>query len=101
MFPENTPVAFAYESVTVSTAAIGFTLATMNPGGAPSADRAVITLETAQIRFRYDGTDPTASEGHLLDTGNRLVLEGAENLNKFRAIRTSGTDGVLKVTFER
>jgi hypothetical protein len=63
--------------------------------------RAVMTLETAQVRYRYDGTNPTSSEGHLLEIGETLVLEGAANIDKFKAIRTGSTDGTLKVTYER
>ena len=36
----------------------------------PRAKGARITLEQANIRFREDGTDPTASEGELLFVGD-------------------------------
>lgn len=101
MSPESAATAFAYESITVATTAIGCTTSTVSPGGGPGAVRAMLTLETAQVRYRYDGIDPTSSEGHLLEIGETLVLEGAANIDRFRAIRTGSTSGVLKVTYER
>ena len=101
MSPESAATAFAFESITVADSAIGCTAATVSPAGAPGSVRAVMTLETAQVRYRYDGTNPTSSEGHLLEIGETLVLEGAANIDRFRAIRTGSTSGVLKVTYER
>lgn len=98
---QDDPTAFAYESVTVAAAAVGLTSATFQPGGATPARRAVLTLETAQIRYRYDGINPTATEGHLLEVGDVLTLSGIPNLLQFRAIRTGATSGTLKVTYER
>ncbi len=97
---EDASEAFAHEAVTVAGVAIGLTAATYAPAGAPGAVRAVLTLEAGQVRYRYDGTDPTATTGHLLEIGDVLMLEGAGNIGRFRAIRT-GVSGTLRVTFER
>ncbi|MCD6161324.1 MAG: hypothetical protein J7K40_02800, partial [candidate division Zixibacteria bacterium] len=45
---------FDYESVDVEDSAVGLTSGTYD-----DAIRAEMTLETAQIRYRVDGTDPT------------------------------------------
>ena len=90
-----------YESITVSTTAVGFTSAQINPAGVQRAERAFITVEGAAIRFRMDGTDPTSSEGHLLLANSSCVLSGQNALAKFKAIRDGGTDGTLKVTYSR
>ena len=95
------PGAFAFETITVAGTAIGFTAGTYQPTGEVGAKRAIVTCETAQVRFRYDGTDPSATVGHLLDIGNKLEIEGYTNISLFRAIRTGGTSGALSVTFER
>lgn len=96
---------FAYESITVADTAIGCTAATIKPGGTGNSSReatkAVITVETAQIRYRYDGTDPTSIEGHILNNNDALVLIGYDAISKFRTIRTGVTSGVIKVTYER
>lgn len=83
---------FGYESIAVSTAAVGITDSVRS-----GRDRALITVETDQIRFRSDGTAPTASEGHLVDAGSSIILESAEELVNFKAIRVT-TDATLKVT---
>ena len=90
-----------YESITVSTTAVGFTAAQLNPANAQRAERAFITVEGAAIRFRIDGTDPTSSEGHLVLANSSFVLSGHNALANFRAIRDGGTDGTAKVTYSR
>lgn len=93
---------FAHESVTIADTAGGtaLTSATYNPDGEPGAVRAVLTLEAAQIRWTYDGTAPTTTVGHLMETGEKIALDGAETIRQFRAIRTGATSGVLHVTYE-
>lgn len=101
VYAEEATSPFAYEAITVAGTAVGFTAAVMSPGGGPGAVRAFVTSETAEMRYRTDGTDPTATEGHLLTPNDRLVFEGAATLAQFRAIRTGGTSGVLRITYER
>jgi len=86
-----------YESVTVATVSIGFdaTPATNN-GIKPSA--ATITVETAQLRFRTDGTAPTSSEGHLAGVGDVIELTDRGECDNFRAIRTGASSATIKIT---
>lgn len=86
--------ASAYESVTVADSASGLTSGTYG-----SATKAEMTLETAQIRVRKDGTDPTSSEGHLVEVGDTITLNSAADIATFKAIRTGATSGVLRVTY--
>ena len=86
--------AMAYETVTVAGTAIGLTAATYL-----TATKAEMTLETAQIRVRKDGTSPTSSEGHLVGVGDVIVLNSAADLATFKAIRTGTVSGVLKVSY--
>ena len=83
-----------YESVTVADSAIGLTSGTYG-----SNTKAFMTLETAQIRIRIDGTNPAAGEGHLIEVGDIIKLNSAADIATFKAIRTGGTSGVLKVTY--
>lgn len=92
---------FAFETITVAGTAIGFTPATASPGAATGAEVAHLTLEAGQIRYRADGTDPTATVGHLMDPGDVLELSGADTLRRFRAIRTGGVSGTLSVSYGR
>ena len=60
--------------------------------------KVVITVETAPIRFLVDGNTPTASNGHLVEPGDAIVLEG-EDISKFQHIRTTGTSATGWATF--
>ena len=86
--------ATAYESVTITNSATALTAGTYG-----AATHAVITAETAPMRFRIDGTAPTASEGHLLNPGDTVTLTSAADIAAFRGIRTGATSGVIKVTY--
>ena len=97
-FPDNVTVPYAREAITVATSSIGLSAEFVTQG---PAVRAVLSLETAQIRFAYDGDAPTSTAGHLMDPGDVITLEGAQSISRFRAIRTGGTSGVLTVTYEK
>jgi len=86
--------AYAYESVTVADSAVGLTSGTYD-----ASTKAEMTLETAQIRVRKDGTNPASDEGHLVEVGDIITLNSAADLATFKAIRTGTTSGVLKVTY--
>ena len=60
---------------------------------------ALVTCETAQVRFTINGTAPTVDIGHLLNPGDTLKLDSNEDITAFRAIRTGSVSGVLKATF--
>ena len=87
-------VPFAYESVTVAAAATGLTSGTYL-----DATEAILTLETAQIRIRTDGTNPSAIEGHLVEIDDIITLIGTKQISQFKGFRTGGISGVLKVTY--
>jgi len=92
-----------YESITVADTAIGFTASKITPSSGEVANKdaelAFCRLETANVRYRMDGTDPTSSEGVLLKADETVIIVGTSNVKRFRAIRTGSTSGVLKVMF--
>jgi hypothetical protein len=88
--------AVGYESITVADTAIGLSVTS---GGGSVISSVVCTLETAQVRFRTDGTNPTTTEGHLLETGQQLTLADQTSVIKFKAIRTGAVSGVLKCSY--
>ena len=90
-----TYAAYRYESITIADTAIGLTAANIKV----NTVRVYCTLETAQIRFRTDGTNPTASTGHLLETGAALELYSYDDISKFKAIRTGATSGALQCSY--
>jgi len=89
-------IPFAYESKTVNATSGGVALTSGTYDDATSAE---LTLETGQVRFRMDGTNPTSSEGHLVEVGDTISLKSAAQIAAFKAIRTGATSGVLKATY--
>lgn len=103
---------FAFETITVSTTAIGLTAATISPTNAPGAKQAYCTVEaaaaTTAVRWRSDGTVPTAAIGHWRQAGvpgtsdpGEITLEGTNALLRFRAIRQGAADVTLRCTYLR
>ena len=46
-----------------------------------------------------DGTAPTALIGHLASPGDAIELVDGTEINLFKAIRSTGTDGEIFATF--
>jgi hypothetical protein len=87
----------AGENLTVSTAAVGPTLAT-------AAGATVVVLShdgTANdVRFRMDGTAPTATIGlRLTGTNHPIVLVGASLIGRLQFIREDAADVVVFLEF--
>ena len=83
-----------FESITVSATAGGLTTAAI-----AGLDEAIITVETAQVRFRQDGTVPTSTVGHILEVGDVLTLDSSEAMADVSFIRTGGTSGTLRCSY--
>jgi hypothetical protein len=89
-----------YESITVSSTAIGFTAATFAPSGGQPAIYAYATTETNSIRFRADGIAPTATEGHLVAAPGAFEVCGLRAITNLSMIRASA-DATVKATYYR
>ena len=91
---------FAYESLTISDSARGLTSTEYTDSNTnEAAIRAVISIEGAQIRYRTDGVDPTATEGHLVNPFERIALLGSSDIKNFKAIRAGTTDATIRVSY--
>ena len=99
----NQLVPMAFETITVSTISIGFTTATIvNSTTGLTADYAFFTLETADIRYRVDGTAPTSAVGHAAAAGGTgYYICGRQAVQAFRAIRSGGSDSTMRATYFR
>lgn len=83
-------IALGYERITATSAAIGLTV----PKGTVLA---IITPDDQAVRWRDDGTDPTATIGYPLAAGAELRYT-ANALGKLRFIaQTAGA--ILHVTY--
>lgn len=69
---------FLYESLVVGTQTVSSTAITTIDNAAYPNIVGFYTVETGNIRFRTDGTAPTATEGHLLYLGDVLTIEGMQ-----------------------
>lgn len=85
------------EAITVSSTAVGMSSATYNPAGT-AAQACILTLADAQVRWSVDGVAPTSTVGHVFDVGATLTLRREADFQRFKAIRTGSTDGVLTVS---
>ena len=85
-----------FQTVTVSTTALALTA-----DAADGADQAFITTEVATVRFRLDSVAPTATAGHVLESGSTLFLKGRAEIDGFRTIRRDGADATLQVSYGR
>lgn len=90
-------VPFAYETIAVSSTAIGATAATINSATGKAA-YAIFTTETNPLRFTADGTTPTSTVGHLVQAGQQIEACGFVAVSQFRMIRT-GSDATVQATY--
>jgi hypothetical protein len=86
-----------FETITVSNTAIGLTASKVD--ASPKPKRVLISVETAQCRFREDGTDPDATTGHILNPMDSMLVEGYPRIKNIKFIRTGANDAKLMVTY--
>ena len=80
-----------FQQITISTGANGLT----PPAGAVVA---VVIVEGNPVRYRDDGTVPTATVGMPVAPGNGLMI-CSKQLATFRVIRSGNADAVLNVSY--
>lgn len=103
---ENALVAFAYEKITATGSAASLTSATYQPttGDTLAAQRAIIYVDTAAIRIRYDKAigsgDPTTTDGLPVASGGSITIDGIENIKRVRVIAQTGSP-VLNIVYLR
>lgn len=92
----------SYEKIGTTTSAIGFTTAKIALTTGDSymeAKTALVTVETAALRFTMDGTTPTVAAGtgagHLIEAGQSYVVRGVEAVRNFRCINNVNASGAV------
>lgn len=91
--------AIGHEQLTVSTTAVGLT-----PPTGLRPRHALISIQTNAIRWRADGTDPTASIGIPKAAATEIDLtdpmgDYAGFLSKAKFIRSGGADATLDIQY--
>jgi hypothetical protein len=84
-----------FETLTVGTSAKAITAGIID-----EHNHAVLTSEGGDYRYRVDGSDPTATVGHLVVAGSVLILESTRELKLFRGIRDAAADVTVSVTID-
>lgn len=93
--------AYAFESISVTSgAAVGGTVATYQPTGAAPVRGAMVTCDTANVRYRMDGGSPTTTVGHQLPTSGWTLILGTNNVRNLKFIAES-TTATVRVTYLR
>ena len=88
---------FGYQQITTLTASVGLTIPARAPDGLNAKPVfALIIAEGAPVRWRDDGTAPTASVGMPLAVGVPLQYDG--DLTKIRFIQQSAS-GILNISY--
>jgi hypothetical protein len=96
---------YNFESIPVSTfTVVGFTASKLTARSAPGprgggTTRAYCSDELFPIRWRVDGTSPTASVGHLLYSSGTITLDGYAAIQAARFLGVGSTTGTLNCTY--
>jgi hypothetical protein len=95
VFSQKTPVGF--EKITVSSTAVGCDATKRGHGSSAEANYALFRCETNDVRWRDDGSAPTATDGQLLAAGEVLEYDG--DLVGIEFIRKGGSDGTVMASY--
>jgi hypothetical protein len=96
MFPEALDLsAVGDHQATIAATAAGL------PNIPSTATHALLSVETADLRWLDTGTNPTATQGHKLATDSYLWISGRQRLLDWKMIRVGGTSAVINVTYYR
>lgn len=89
---------FNMEALTVGSSSVGFTAATY-----AGADYAHVYVDEtgADVRFRLDGGAASTTNGISARIGDEIILESADEVIRFRAIRDSSSNATLVAHFGR
>ena len=81
-----------YQQLVVSNSAVGLTIPL-------NANRALIVVEDAAVRFRDDGTVPTATVGVQIFQNQSFEITDADSLKAIKFIRKTGTSAELNISY--
>jgi hypothetical protein len=93
-----------FELLTVGTTPVAFSGSKINPTSGSyagmSAKAVLVSAEGGDIRFRVDGTgSPSSTSGHVMTSGDVLLISGTQAIVQFRAIRLGTSNVTMQVTY--
>ena len=83
-----------FEKITIDNTAKGLTAAEYK-----NAQYALVCVESGDIRCRWDGENPTTDTGIPFEDGDKFWLESAEDIARFKAIRSGEASAVLHINY--
>lgn len=86
-----------FEAISVTNTAVALSAATLSSNGT-QMNYCTGRVQTAQIRYRDDGTAPTSSVGTVLEVGDVWQAWSNQTASATRFIRTGSTSGVIAVS---
>lgn len=93
--------AYDFEQISIDATAGGVGLTAATYAGAAMAYITISGTDGLTLRYRYDGGIPTSAVGHEAYAGDPILLESAEDIANFKAIRTGSTSLTLNVTYSK
>jgi len=84
----------ASQSLSVSTTAVAPTGYTASTAGFGGVQLVTFDVQGATVRARWDGTDPTASVGHVLSSGASYTWDVSQ-FNACKFIRQDATNATI------
>lgn len=94
-------VPFADEKLEIPNASTPLTASVYAPTGQKAAAMAIITSETAELRYRTSGSAPTTTVGHAIAANSEFIVCGLTAIANFRGIRTTSTSADIYATYFR
>lgn len=88
----------AHEVVNHQTLAVTSTAQSLTDPG-ENVTAAEISVWTADVRWRADGTAPTASVGEIQEAGTRFRLTKEEEIANFQVINKDGIDAEINIIY--
>ena len=87
-----------FQRLEITDTPVGLATATLDPVGLGQIQACEGRLETAQVRYRFDGGTVSAATGILFEVGDVLPLSGHATASALRFAKTGSTSGMFQVT---
>jgi hypothetical protein len=96
--------ASAYENLVSSVSTAVRVTTTVPVSFKPDGVRARFTVDTGLVRWRMDGSSPTATSGHLIPstaTFHEVFVNGRNDVMNLRFIGMDPTTATVRITYEK
>ena len=90
-----------FEIIAIDGSPKGFTSSKIFPGSPKRIEcrAAQCRLESADIRYLLTGSDPTSTNGMLIQAGEPFDILGEQNVRQFRAVKAGDNNGKVTVHY--